>query len=254
MTGAARQNGPVRRRRNDAEQHLHFKLKSLNDVVCASQQQVPGRGLGAGGWKPTGSPPPGPRSDGPPSPRMEPSKKLDAAGTLPANPPLKLHPERGAGPAVLVPEQGGYKERFVKAVEDKYKCEKCRLVLCSPKQTECGHRFCETCMGALLRCVWLEGLGPAAVSGQPSPTPPARSLPWGPCPLSAGPSFAGGAHILGRSHAVHRRWWGPSGRSRRIGDVQHVRDVGGRSSVRRGRPGAECQGAHSSPQGHVVVN
>uniref|UniRef100_A0AC11BNZ7 TNF receptor associated factor 3 n=1 Tax=Ovis aries TaxID=9940 RepID=A0AC11BNZ7_SHEEP len=81
---------------------------------------------------------------------MEPSKKLDAAGTLPANPPLKLHPERGAGPAVLVPEQGGYKERFVKAVEDKYKCEKCRLVLCSPKQTECGHRFCETCMGALL--------------------------------------------------------------------------------------------------------
>ena len=57
MTGAARQNGPVRRRRNDAEQHLHFKLKSLNDVVCASQQQVPGRGLGAGGWKPTGSPP-----------------------------------------------------------------------------------------------------------------------------------------------------------------------------------------------------
>ena len=75
---------------------------------------------------------------------MEPSKKLDAAGALPANPPLKLHPERGAGPAVLVPEQGGYKERFVKAVEDKYKCEKCRLVLCSPKQTECGHRFCET--------------------------------------------------------------------------------------------------------------
>lgn len=82
--------------------------------------------------------------------RMEPSKKLDAAGTLPANPPLKLHPDRGAGPAVLVPEQGGYKERFVKAVEDKYKCEKCRLVLCNPKQTECGHRFCETCMGSLL--------------------------------------------------------------------------------------------------------
>ena len=84
---------------------------------------------------------------------MEPSKKLDAAGTLPANPPLKLHPDRGAGPAVLVPEQGGYKERFVKAVEDKYKCEKCRLVLCNPKQTECGHRFCETCMGTLLRWV-----------------------------------------------------------------------------------------------------
>lgn len=110
---------------------------------------------------------------------MEPSKKLDAAGALPANPPLKLHPERGAGPAVLVPEQGGYKERFVKAVEDKYKCEKCRLVLCSPKQTECGHRFCETCMGALLRCVWLEGLGPAADLGRP-PNSPRKVFPLGP--------------------------------------------------------------------------
>lgn len=82
--------------------------------------------------------------------RMEPGQKVDAAGALQPNPPLKLHPERSAGPAVLVPEQGGYKERFVKAVEDKYKCEKCRLVLCNPKQTECGHRFCETCMAALL--------------------------------------------------------------------------------------------------------
>lgn len=26
-------------------------------------------------------------------------------------------------------------------------------MLCNPKQTECGHRFCETCMGALLRWV-----------------------------------------------------------------------------------------------------
>lgn len=83
---------------------------------------------------------------------MEPSKKLDPPGTLPPNPPLKLHPDRGAtSTSVFVPEQGGYKERFVKTVEDKYKCEKCRLVLCNPKQTECGHRFCETCMAALLR-------------------------------------------------------------------------------------------------------
>uniref|UniRef100_A0A7N5KMN0 TNF receptor-associated factor n=1 Tax=Ailuropoda melanoleuca TaxID=9646 RepID=A0A7N5KMN0_AILME len=81
---------------------------------------------------------------------MEPSKKMDPPGTLQTNPPLKLHPDRGAGTSVFVPEQGGYKERFVKTVEDKYKCEKCRLVLCNPKQTECGHRFCETCMAALL--------------------------------------------------------------------------------------------------------
>ncbi|XP_028362359.1 TNF receptor-associated factor 3 isoform X2 [Phyllostomus discolor] len=79
---------------------------------------------------------------------MEPSKKTDAAGPLQTNPPLRLHPDRGA--PVLAPEQGGYKERFVKPVEDKYKCEKCRLVLCNPKQTECGHRFCDSCMAAVL--------------------------------------------------------------------------------------------------------
>ncbi|ELW47185.1 TNF receptor-associated factor 3 [Tupaia chinensis] len=81
---------------------------------------------------------------------MESSKKMDSPGALQTNPPLKLHPDRSAGTAVFVPEQGGYREKFVKAVEDKYKCEKCRLVLCNPKQTECGHRFCETCMAALL--------------------------------------------------------------------------------------------------------
>ncbi|XP_037687727.1 TNF receptor-associated factor 3 isoform X2 [Choloepus didactylus] len=81
---------------------------------------------------------------------MEPGKKTDPPGSLQTNPPLKLHPDRSAGMAVFVPEQGGYKEKFVKTVEDKYKCEKCRLVLCNPKQTECGHRFCESCMAALL--------------------------------------------------------------------------------------------------------
>uniref|UniRef100_A0A8C0S5H2 TNF receptor-associated factor n=2 Tax=Canis lupus familiaris TaxID=9615 RepID=A0A8C0S5H2_CANLF len=81
---------------------------------------------------------------------MESSKKMDSPGTLQTNPPLKLHPDRSAGTSIFVPEQGGYKERFVKTVEDKYKCEKCRLVLCNPKQTECGHRFCETCMAAVL--------------------------------------------------------------------------------------------------------
>ncbi|XP_008823805.1 TNF receptor-associated factor 3 isoform X3 [Nannospalax galili] len=82
-------------------------------------------------------------------PNMESSKKMDAAGALQPNPPLKLQPDRSTG-SVFVPEQGGYKEKFVKTVEDKYKCEQCRLVLCNPKQTECGHRFCESCMAALL--------------------------------------------------------------------------------------------------------
>ncbi|XP_070955629.1 TNF receptor-associated factor 3 isoform X4 [Macaca nemestrina] len=83
-------------------------------------------------------------------PKMESSKKMDSPGPLQTNPPLKLHTDRSAGTPIFAPEQGGYKEKFVKTVEDKYKCEKCRLVLCSPKQTECGHRFCESCMAALL--------------------------------------------------------------------------------------------------------
>ncbi|XP_053923452.1 TNF receptor-associated factor 3 isoform X5 [Cuculus canorus] len=62
----------------------------------------------------------------------------------------RANPDHGASASIYVPEHGGYKERFVNAVEDKYKCEKCHLILCNPKQTECGHRFCETCMNALL--------------------------------------------------------------------------------------------------------
>ncbi|XP_010134600.1 PREDICTED: TNF receptor-associated factor 3 isoform X3 [Buceros rhinoceros silvestris] len=80
---------------------------------------------------------------------MDTSKKTE--------PPLSLemvqqraNPDRSPSASIYVPEQGGYKEKFVNAVEDKYKCEKCHLILCNPKQTECGHRFCETCMNVLL--------------------------------------------------------------------------------------------------------
>nr|XP_033808841.1 TNF receptor-associated factor 3 isoform X2 [Geotrypetes seraphini]XP_033808842.1 TNF receptor-associated factor 3 isoform X2 [Geotrypetes seraphini]XP_033808843.1 TNF receptor-associated factor 3 isoform X2 [Geotrypetes seraphini] len=62
----------------------------------------------------------------------------------------KVNPDRSLEITIYVPEQGGYREKFLKPVEEKYKCEKCHLVLCNPRQTECGHRFCETCMTALL--------------------------------------------------------------------------------------------------------
>ncbi|XP_072284646.1 TNF receptor-associated factor 3 isoform X2 [Pyxicephalus adspersus] len=62
----------------------------------------------------------------------------------------RANPDRSLATTIYVPEQGGYKEKFLKHVEEKYKCEKCRLVLCNPRQTECGHRFCETCMNSLL--------------------------------------------------------------------------------------------------------
>lgn len=50
----------------------------------------------------------------------------------------------------LLPVLGGFRDRFVEPPEPKYCCEECRLVLCQPRQTECGHRFCETCILNLL--------------------------------------------------------------------------------------------------------
>ncbi|XP_044128373.1 TNF receptor-associated factor 3 isoform X3 [Bufo gargarizans] len=76
---------------------------------------------------------------------MDASKKIDLQ-TL----QQRSNPDRSLATTIYVPEQGGYKEKFLKQVEEKYKCEKCRLVLCNPRQTECGHRYCETCMNSLL--------------------------------------------------------------------------------------------------------
>ncbi|XP_072885571.1 TNF receptor-associated factor 3-like isoform X2 [Hemitrygon akajei] len=47
--------------------------------------------------------------------------------------------------------EGGYTEEFVEPVDDKYRCEQCHRVLRNAKQTACGHRFCESCIDALLR-------------------------------------------------------------------------------------------------------
>uniref|UniRef100_A0A3Q2ZDK6 TNF receptor-associated factor 3/5 RING domain-containing protein n=1 Tax=Kryptolebias marmoratus TaxID=37003 RepID=A0A3Q2ZDK6_KRYMA len=53
-------------------------------------------------------------------------------------------------PASFLPPHGGFRDRFVETPEAKYRCEKCRLVLCHPRQTECGHRFCQSCINDLL--------------------------------------------------------------------------------------------------------
>lgn len=68
----------------------------------------------------------------------------------PANPwpPSEALPPTGAG---FYPVLGGFRDRFVVPPEDKYRCESCRLVLVSPRQTECGHRFCSSCINDLLR-------------------------------------------------------------------------------------------------------
>ncbi|XP_014344042.2 TNF receptor-associated factor 3 isoform X1 [Latimeria chalumnae] len=65
----------------------------------------------------------------------------------------KANSDHSLGTTLYIPEWGGYKETFVLPVESKYKCEKCHHVLCNPRQTECGHRLCETCINAVLSSI-----------------------------------------------------------------------------------------------------
>uniref|UniRef100_UPI003AB02DD1 uncharacterized protein n=1 Tax=Centroberyx gerrardi TaxID=166262 RepID=UPI003AB02DD1 len=50
----------------------------------------------------------------------------------------------------FLPLHGGFTDHFVESPEAKYCCEACRLVLCQPRQTECGHRFCQSCISDIL--------------------------------------------------------------------------------------------------------
>ncbi|XP_060736207.1 TNF receptor-associated factor 3 [Tachysurus vachellii] len=50
----------------------------------------------------------------------------------------------------FLPQRGGFQDHFVMPPEPKYCCEHCHMVLCKPRQTECGHRFCESCIIQLL--------------------------------------------------------------------------------------------------------
>ncbi|XP_078097875.1 TNF receptor-associated factor 3-like isoform X2 [Mustelus asterias] len=67
-------------------------------------------------------------------------------------PPKESPPGSNRRPLVpgVTPLEGGYTEEFVEPVDDKYRCEHCRWVLCNARQTECGHRFCESCLDTLL--------------------------------------------------------------------------------------------------------
>ena len=48
----------------------------------------------------------------------------------------------------------GYDYEFIPAADSKYTCPICMMVLREPSQTECGHRFCSSCIRCWIRYVW----------------------------------------------------------------------------------------------------
>lgn len=79
------------------------------------------------------------------------------ASPLSLAPPIPSHRQAnqwpasdGAAPPGFLPLQGGFRDHFLDPPEAKYRCQACRLVLCQPRQTECGHRFCYSCISDLL--------------------------------------------------------------------------------------------------------
>ncbi|XP_013877582.1 TNF receptor-associated factor 3 isoform X3 [Austrofundulus limnaeus] len=64
-------------------------------------------------------------------------------------PLCELPPPQGV-PAGFLPLLGGFRDHFVETPEAKYRCLDCGLVLCHPRQTECGHRFCQSCINKIL--------------------------------------------------------------------------------------------------------
>ncbi|XP_061600410.1 TNF receptor-associated factor 3 isoform X2 [Cololabis saira] len=82
---------------------------------------------------------------------------LSAAPPIPAPPHRQPNPwppneplTQPGAPAGFLPLHGGFRDHFVEIPEAKYCCEACRLVLCQPRQTECGHRFCQSCISDIL--------------------------------------------------------------------------------------------------------
>lgn len=85
--------------------------------------------------------------------RSHDAREVQQAPPPPHRPPNHWPPPSEAPPptgGALWPALGGFRERFVLPPDDKYRCEECGLVLVQPRQTECGHRFCGSCINDLL--------------------------------------------------------------------------------------------------------
>ena len=120
---------------------------------------------------PGGVPPDTHRSSGPPTVPPAGEHYLRNFGHLPGTIPSNLPPpwiptpltedyirsvapppaswESGRG--VDSPLPSGYDYMFVPSLEPKYECPICLMCLRDPMQTECGHRFCASCIRQCLR-------------------------------------------------------------------------------------------------------
>src|SRR6218665_462289 len=85
------------------------------------------------------------------APTTRPSME-SSSGTYHADHSLFLSSSSSSSSSSSVDHSGGqvpllgYDYEFVPAVDSKYICPICMLVLRSPVQTECGHRFCNGCI------------------------------------------------------------------------------------------------------------
>ncbi|CAN9501908.1 unnamed protein product [Ophioblennius macclurei] len=86
------------------------------------------------------------------APSLVPPLSAAPPSQRPANPwpPSDPPPAQQGVPAGFLPLHGGFRDHFVETPESKYCCEACKLVLCQPRQTECGHRFCQSCISERL--------------------------------------------------------------------------------------------------------
>ena len=78
------------------------------------------------------------------------NKSQEMFGSLLQDLRLKINLFSFSGMAAKNNELDRTNIKFLQPLENRYICNRCKLVLRQPMQTECGHRFCKTCINDIL--------------------------------------------------------------------------------------------------------